>query len=182
MEGGDDGRPHPDTPQPGWAWPPCGAAGPCWGASARPSSRAPSGGLDSVSLFCSQRSQTPHPLLPAQPLVLQLAEHLLLQPQPQPQLRQLQHQPQPQPDSQPPQPLPQPQPQPQLQQPQQLGERRLLSLHLQHPAPGRSPLPPRLGVPLPMPPAPPKGTGTGGEVENSRGLLRMDLAAGESGG
>lgn len=97
-------------------------------------------GPDSISLFPPQRSQASHPLLPPQPLVLQLAEHLLVQPQPEPQLRQLQHQPQPQPDSQPPQPLAKPQPQPQLQQPQQLGERRLLS-------PAAPPLQPRENPP-----------------------------------
>ncbi|XP_061211535.1 serine/arginine repetitive matrix protein 3 isoform X1 [Neopsephotus bourkii] len=108
--------------------------------------------LESIAAsLAPRRSQASHPLLPPQPLVLQLAEHLLLQPQPQPQLRQLQQQPQPQPDSQPPQPLPQPQPQPQLQQPQQLRERRLLS-------PLRDPdTEPRWG------PAPP------GEVEKSCG-------------
>lgn len=96
-------------------------------------------GPDSVSLFSPQRSQASHPLLPPQPLVLQLVEHLLVQPQPEPQLRQLQHQPQPQPDSQPPQPLAKPQPQPQLQQPQQLGERRLLSPAAPPPQPRENP-------------------------------------------
>lgn len=96
-------------------------------------------GPDSISLFPPQRSQASHPLLPPQPLVLQLVEHLLVQPQPEPQLRQLQHQPQPQPDSQPPQPLAKPQPQPQLQQPQQLGERRLLSPAAPPPQPRENP-------------------------------------------
>lgn len=133
-------------------------------------------GPDSVSLFHLQRSQASHPLLPPQPLVLQLAEHLLLQPQPQPQLRQLQHQPQPQPDSQPPQPLPQPpQPQPQLQQPQQLGECRLLSPS-HRPAPGRSPPASRRCVPNTQCHLHPQEGG----VEKSRGLLRMDVVVGES--
>lgn len=125
------------------AWLPWVDAWPCRGSSA--GSPSPSGrrGPDSVSLFHLQRPQASHPLLPAQPLVLQLAEHLLVQPEPQPQLRQLQLQPQPQPDSQPPQPLPQPQPQPQLQQPQQLRERRLLSPPRPRPQPPDSPaLPP----------------------------------------
>lgn len=138
---------------------------PCGDARLDPLPPSPScrRGPDSVSLFHLQRSQASHPLLPPQPLVLQLAEHLLLQPQPQPQLRQLQHQPQPQPDSQPPQPLPQPpQPQPQLQQPQQLGECRLLS----PPAPPSTrPQPPTISAVRPqhpMPPAPPGGRGAPG--------------------
>lgn len=125
------------------AWLPWVDAWPCRGFSSGPPSPSGLRGPDSASLFYLQRSQASHPLLPAQPLVLQLAEHLLVQPEPQPQLRQLQLQPQPQPDSQPPQPLPQPQPQPQLQQPQQLGERRLLSPPGTRPQPPDSPaLPP----------------------------------------
>lgn len=125
------------------AWLPWVDAWPCRGSSAGPPFPELYRGPDSASLFHLQRPQASHPLLPAQPLVLQLAEHLLVQPEPQPQLRQLQLQPQPQPDSQPPQPLSQPQPQPQLQQPQQLGERRLLSPPGTRPQPPDSPaLPP----------------------------------------
>lgn len=146
------------------AWLPWVDAWPCRGSSAGPPFPEPCRGPDSASLFHLQRPQASHPLLPAQPLVLQLAEHLLVQPEPQPQLRQLQLQPQPQPDSQPPQPLPQPQPQPQLQQPQQLGERRLLSTP-RHPAAA-----PRQPSSAPsMPPAPPEGTGPPGRWKGAGG-------------
>ncbi|KAJ6655791.1 hypothetical protein lerEdw1_004844 [Lerista edwardsae] len=103
--------------------------------------------------LASCRPQAPDPLLPAQPILLQLAEQLLVQPQPESQLRQLQQQPQP--DAQ-------PEPQPKLQQPEQLRECRVLSaerMSLEHLGvavpPARSPCPPTPRMPnLISPPAP----------------------------
>lgn len=91
-----------------------------------------------------QCSQEADPVLPAEPLVVQLRQQpVAVQPQPQPQLQQLQPQQEPQPEPQPqsqqeselePQPEPQLEPQqeplpqsPQLLQPQQLRQPRLLS-------------------------------------------------------
>lgn len=61
MEGGDAGRPHPDTPQPGGAWLPCRDAQPCWGASARSSSQAASGALTQFPFSIRSARKRPIP-------------------------------------------------------------------------------------------------------------------------
>lgn len=110
----------------------------------------PSRSVASPSPPTFQRSQEADPVLPAEPLVVQLRQQpVAVQPQPQPQLQQLQPQqePQPEPQSQSQQeselePQPQPEPQlepqqeplpqsPQLLQPQQLRQPRLLSTNPQ---------------------------------------------------